>query len=76
MDFTQDIISFGDYIFNFKKHNEYYIVICESADFAKWIDSINMYSITKKASKEKLIDKIKSKLNLTQDIVEKKALRK
>lgn len=76
MDFSQDTIAFDGHIFNFKKQNEYYIVICESAEFAKWIDSINMYSITKKPSKEKLIDKIKSKLNVTHEVVEKKSITK
>jgi len=72
MEYTQDTISFGDHVFNFKKHNDHYVVISESTDFAKWIDSINMYSISKKPSKEKLIDKIKSKLNSNYNIMEKK----
>lgn len=74
MDFSQDTITFGGHMFNLKKHNECYIVICESNEFAKWIDSINMYSITKKPSKEKLIDKIKLKLNVTHEVVEKKSI--
>jgi hypothetical protein len=36
MEYTQDIISFGEYVFTFKKQIDYYIVICESSDFSKF----------------------------------------
>jgi ubiquitin-protein ligase len=69
----QQDISFciSDYLFNLKKNSDYYIIISNNTDTFDWIDAINMYSINKKPSKDKLIEKIKTKLknlNILQNL--------
>ena len=65
MEYTQQNISFciGEYLFNLKKNSDYYVIICNNTNTSDWLDAINMYSINKKPSKDKLIEKIKTKLN-------------
>ncbi len=55
------IIEIDDYTFNLKKKTDYYIVIINNTTF-DWIDSLNMYSVSKKPSSNKLIEKILTKL--------------
>ena len=50
-----------EYEFNLKKNTDYYIIICNDKNTFDWIDVLNMYSINKKPSKDKLIEKIKMK---------------
>jgi ubiquitin-protein ligase len=66
-DITFDI---NGYNFVMKRNNDYYyIIIDNNTDKLDWIDTINMYSITKKPSKEKLLEKIKKKLNISEKII-------
>jgi ubiquitin-protein ligase len=50
------------YKFIMNKNNDYYIISIDGTKL-DWIDTINIYSINKKPTKEKLLDKIKKKLN-------------
>ena len=52
------------YQFIINKNNDYYIVEILDGKILDWIDNLNMYSINKKPSCDKLIDKIKKKLNV------------
>ena len=56
------IIEVNNYTFNLKKKTDYYVILLDN-NTLDWIDSINMYSITKKPTSEKLIEKISAKLN-------------
>ena len=55
--------------FIIKKNNDYYIIQVEytnsSLQNLDWIDTLNIYSINKKPSHEKIIDKIKKKLGVS-----------
>ena len=63
MEHNINSISFyiDEYEFNLKKNTDYYIIICNDKNTFDWIDVLNMYSINKKPSKDKLIEKIKMK---------------
>jgi ubiquitin-protein ligase len=50
-----------DLIFTMKKKNDYYIIQCNKN--LDWIESINIYSVNKKPSCDKLVDKINNKIN-------------
>lgn len=50
------------YKFIMNRNNDYYIISIDGTKL-DWIDTINIYSINKKPTKEKLLDKIKKKLN-------------
>lgn len=48
-----------DMTFILKKNNDYYIIECNKN--INWIENINFYSVNKKPSSEKIIEKIKNK---------------
>jgi len=60
------IVTIDKYTFNLKKKTDYYVVILDNLNNMDtkidWIDAINMYSITKKPSSNKLIEKITRKI--------------
>jgi len=60
---TIDNIIFNakEYQFIIKKNNDYYIVQLLGDKILDWIDTLNMYSIDKKPSSDKIIEKIKKK---------------
>jgi ubiquitin-protein ligase len=62
------VITAAEYQFIIKKNNDYYIVKLLNGKILDWIDALNMYSINKKVSSDKLIEKIKKKLNIEKII--------
>lgn len=62
-------LEISGYKFIIKKNNDYYIVQIEheisKSQNLDWIDALNIYSVNKKPSYDKIIDKIKKKLGAT-----------
>lgn len=48
--------------FILKKQNDYYLIECDK--HIDWLGSLNIYSVNKKPTYDKIIDKIKNKLNM------------
>ena len=56
-----------EFKFILKKQNDYYLIECNKQ--IDWITNINIYSINKKPSCDKILDKIKSKIGKNDGII-------
>ena len=61
-DINNILFEINGYNFIMNRNNDYYIISIDGTKL-DWIDTINIYSINKRPTKEKLLDKIKKKLN-------------